>query len=179
MRAALAVLGLALAGLVLQSAAATELPAHAIPDLGLLVTVAGALLLPAVPGLAVAAAAGFAADVLSGSLLGQHALLRLLEFAGVRALGGQLDLLRAGPFVALALGVTLVDALGMAGLSRLFLGAAPSLPRALALVAAQLVANAALAGPVVVGVRAVAERALASPAGRGRPVRLETRRSSP
>lgn len=179
MRAALVVLGLALAGLVLQSAAATELPAHAVPDLGLLVTVAGALVLPPVPGLLVAAAAGWGADVLSGSLLGQHALLRLFEFAVVRSLGGQLDLLRAGPFVALALGVTLFDAVGMAGLSRLFLGGAPPLPRALAPLAAQTVANAVLAAPVMTGVRFVAERTLASRAGGGRPVRLETRRPAP
>jgi rod shape-determining protein MreD len=121
-RRALGLLLLGLLGLWLQSALATRWGAHWIPDLSLLFPAAAALWLGPLEGLLVAAALGLATDTLSGSLLGQHALLRLLEFAALRAIASQLDLRRSSPLVFFAFALSLADAAGMAALTRLFLG---------------------------------------------------------
>jgi hypothetical protein len=96
-----------------------------VPDLSLLLTLAAALVLGAGPGLLVAAGVGLGADMVSGTLLGQLACLRLLELAVTRGIAGQLDLRRGLPLAVYAFALVWIDGLGQAGLSWLFLGAFP------------------------------------------------------
>ena len=117
-------------GLAFESALLAQLPAALVPGLSLLFPVAAAVLLGPIEGVLVCAALGFGADMFSGALLGQHAFLRLVEFAVVRALVGQLDLARPIPFSIFAFGVALADAAGSAALIRFFLGEEPILATA-------------------------------------------------
>jgi rod shape-determining protein MreD len=171
---ALALVALGLAGLWLQSALAVHWPPHWIPDLSLLVPAAAALWLGPVEGLLVAAGLGFATDTLSGSLAGQHALLRVLEFAAIRPVAAQLDLRRARPLVVFAFALSLGDAAGMAALTRLFLGPLGLSAGDLGALAARA-AVTALAGPfVILAARRLVERLGESDARRE--MRLDTRR---
>lgn len=122
MREPLTLLALGLFALVVESALLASLPAAIVPSFSLLLPIAAALLLPPTAGLLVAVSLGFGADVLSGSLLGMHAFVRLGEFVTVRALASQLDLVRPLPFAIFALGLALLDAAASAGVLRFFLG---------------------------------------------------------
>ncbi len=82
-----------LLALLFQGVAAAEIPARFVPDLGFLMVVAfGISLRSAVGGVTLAALLGFATDLLSGSLLGQHALLRMATLAATRLFSGRLNL---------------------------------------------------------------------------------------
>lgn len=121
MRRALAVLALGGVALALQGALATQLPAPACPDLGLLVVVAlGLHWRGAVGGLVLAATLGYAADLLSGSLLGEHALLRLGVYAAARLASRQLNLRGAFPLACFVFAATFAYALGVNALGGLF-----------------------------------------------------------
>jgi rod shape-determining protein MreD len=120
-----ALAALALFAVVLQGALAALLPPALLPDLGLLVTVASAVAAPAVAALLLAVGVGYGVDVLSGTLLGQYALLRLLAFATTRAVHGQFHLERGLPLASFCFALSLLDAVGLAALSNLFLGASP------------------------------------------------------
>jgi len=122
MKAALGLATAGLAALVLRGALAGSLPPSLQPDLVLLVVVVLGLQLPGAVGLLVAAGLGCVADVLTGALLGQHALLFLLGFAVTRLAGTHLDLRRALPGAILVAGLSLVLGVGSAALSRLFAG---------------------------------------------------------
>jgi len=107
--------------LVLQGALATHVPVRFTPDLGFLLVVAVAprLRSPA-GGVALAAWVGFTTDVLSGSLLGAHALLRMVAFGAARFAGGRLNLrgiLPQATFVAL---LSVADTLGLWALASFF-----------------------------------------------------------
>jgi len=120
-----AVLGLAAAGLfalVLRGALAGVLPPRLQPDLVLIVVVALGLELPGAVGLLVAAGLGCLADVLTGALLGQHALLFMMASAVTRLAGAQLDLRRAMTGAFLVAGLSLSLGVGSAALSGLFAG---------------------------------------------------------
>lgn len=121
--AALALLGLG--ALVLQGALAALLPPALVPDLALLVALSAAVSAPALPALGLAAGVGYGADLLSGTLLGQQALLRLLAFAATRFVSGQFHLERGLPLAGFCLAVGVLDPLGLAALSWLFAGASP------------------------------------------------------
>ena len=73
-----------------------------------------------VGGVCVAAAIGFATDLLSGSLLGQHALLRLAAYAAARVGSRHLNLRGALPQVAFVAGLTAANALALALLTSFF-----------------------------------------------------------
>jgi rod shape-determining protein MreD len=160
--------------LALESALLAQFPFAVVPALSLLFAIAAALLLSPLAGLLVSAALGFGADMLSGALLGQHAFLRLVEFAVVRAAIGQFDLVRPLPFASFALGVALADAAGSAALIRFFLGAFEPDARGLALVALRALATAAAAPLVLALARRVA--AWGGEADPRREMRLETKR---
>ena len=68
------------------------LPAPWCPDLGLVVVVGLGLWLQGASGLGAAAVLGYVADLLSGSLLGQHALLRTLAYGMTRIAHAKLNL---------------------------------------------------------------------------------------
>ena len=175
MREALVLFAAGVIGLALESALLAHLPFAAVPALSLLFPVAAALLLGPASGLVVSAGLGFGADMLSSSLLGQHAFLRLLEFVIVRAATGQFDLVRPIPFALFAFAVALADAAGSAGLIAFFLGAFAPDPRGLGLVALRALTTAAAAPLVLALARRVVAWGSGDLDGR-REMRLETKR---
>ncbi len=123
MRGLLSLLLLGMAVLVVQGTLATFLPVYLLPDLVFLVVVGAAIAMGGVEGLAAAALLGWAMDLVSGALLGQHALLLALAYTTTRIANLQLNLLRALPRVAFVAGLSLAYDLGHAGLGHLFAGA--------------------------------------------------------
>jgi rod shape-determining protein MreD len=113
-------LACAVAAWIAHGTLATLLPAALAPDLTLVLTVAVAVTGPPLSGLFFAAGVGFGADLLSGALLGQHALLRILVFAAARALGAQFDLRRGLPLAIFVGVLSVADALGLLVLGSLF-----------------------------------------------------------
>ena len=120
MRSALAWCGIGLLGVAVQAILAGELSAMFVPDLSLLGTLAAALILGPAEGLLVAFALGLGTDMVSGSLFGQHALVRMLEFIAVRGFAKQLDLRRFVPLAVVGFALSLFDAALQAGVSLLF-----------------------------------------------------------
>ena len=120
MRRALLLFAAAIVVWIVQGTLATLLPVWLVPDLTLVATVAVAVSGPPLAGLFFAAGVGFGADVLSGALLGQHGLLRLLVFVAARLLGAQFDLRRGVPLAIFAAVLSVVDAAGLWGLGRVF-----------------------------------------------------------
>ncbi len=113
-------LGLLAAGwaaLVLQSVAARLAPPALCPELGLLVVVGLGLCMPAPSGLLLAAAIGYATDLLSGSLFGQHALLSVLAFGATRAASRGLNFRGAAARAIYAGLLSAAYAFGLAGLA--------------------------------------------------------------
>jgi len=174
-RPALALTAVGIAALVVQGALAALLPPALVPDLGLLVTVIAAVEAPALLALALAAGLGYGTDYLSGTLLGEAALLRIVTFAGTRFVSAQFHLERPLPLAGLCLAVALLEPLGTAALSSLFAGASPFGWDALPTLATRAVLAAALA-PFVHAVVSGALLGLSEGEARRREVRFETRR---
>jgi cell shape-determining protein MreD len=165
---ALALLGAS--ALIVQGTLAALLPPGLVPDLGLLLAVAAA-----VSALLLAAGLGYGADVLSGTLLGEQALLRLLAFAATRFVSAQFHLERGLPFATFCFVVGLLDPLGVAALSLLFAGASPFGWEALPTLALRALLLALLAPSVHRSLSALVERFQDGDARR-REVRFDTRR---
>jgi len=175
MKPTLALLALGLLAALVQGGCSHLVPAYAVPDLSLLLTLAAALVLGAGSGLFVAAGLGLGADMISGTLLGQLACLRLLELVVTRAIAGQLDLRRGLPLTVFAFALVWIDGLGQAGLSFLFLGEFPLQPGELLTLGIRAAVTAPFA-PLVGGLaRRVCERLDESEARRE--MRLDTRRA--
>ena len=174
MREALILFTAGCLALAFESALLAQLPPALVPGLSLLFPIAAAVLLGPIEGILVCAALGFGADIFSGALLGQHAFLRLVEFAAVRALVGQLDLTRPIPFSIFAFGIALADAAGSAALIRFFLGDLSIDARTLTIVALRALATAAAAPLVLALARRVAAWGGLDDARRE--MRLETKR---
>jgi cell shape-determining protein MreD len=115
------------AGLValgIQGGLATFLPRELCPDLGLLVVLALGLQIRSwTTGIALATVLGYAADLLSGSLFGAHALLRLLTFCSATLARRQLNLRGSVPLGVFAAGVTMLYAIGLFALTGFFASA--------------------------------------------------------
>lgn len=175
MRRALALLALGLLLTMAQGVAATVLPARWCPDLGLLLAVAiGLCWRSAVGGIVVASAIGYVADLLSGTLLGQHALLRVLAFGVARAGSGHLNLRGALPQAAFVALLTLGNAAALAATTAFFIPTAGLVLAAPGALAAHAFANAVCA-PLVTGLTARLVALLGSEEGGRRMLRLEPR----
>ena len=121
MKRVFGLLGLGAVALTLQGAVATFVPARFCPDLGFLLVVAlGLAWRSPVGGVCVAAAIGFATDLLSGSLLGQHALLRLAAYATARFGSRHLNLRGPLPQAAFDAGLTGANAVALTLLTSFF-----------------------------------------------------------
>jgi rod shape-determining protein MreD len=117
----LGLLGLGAAALTLQGAVASFLPARFFPDLAFLLVVAlGLCWRSAVGGVCVTAAIGYATDLLSGSLLGQHALLRLAAHGASRVGSRHLNLRGALPQAVFVSFLTGANAVALALLTSFF-----------------------------------------------------------
>lgn len=110
--------------LILQGAMARSVPPPWCPDLGWLVVVALGLRWPRLlPGAVAAVVLGYGMDLVSGSLMGQHALMRLLTYLAAALAARQLDLsggLPIGIFVFLS---TIVYGVVVVGTLSFFVGA--------------------------------------------------------
>jgi len=161
-------------GISLQAMLVAALPVALVPDLSLLAAFAAALVLGRAHGLIVVCLLGLGSDMVSGSLLGQHAFVRVLEFLFVRAVAGQLDLRRAFPQVFVAFALSVLDSTLMAGLALVFV---PAFPVAWSEVGALLgrAAVTAVLAPLVCGAAGTLTEGMSAIEGR-REMRLETRR---
>jgi rod shape-determining protein MreD len=174
-RPALALTAIGVAALVLQGALAALLPPALVPDLGLLVTVIAAVEAPALLALALAAGLGYGTDYLSGTLLGEAALLRILAFSTTRFVSAQFHLERPLPLAGLCLAIALLEPLGTAALSSLFAGASPFGWEAIPTLATRALLAAVLA-PFVHAIVSTAVAGLSEGDARRREVRFDTRR---
>lgn len=174
MKPALALLGVAAAATLLQTVAAIFVPPRFCPDLGFLLVLAlGLVWRSAAAGLVLSALLGYATDLFSGALLGQHALVRLGLFASARLASRHLNLRSALPLATLAAVATLANALAIAALTGFFASGA-GVDRALLLaLVPHALANALLATPAVRGTEWLANR-LGDIDGGRRVLRLET-----
>jgi rod shape-determining protein MreD len=119
----LALLVAGLLALVFQGALATVVPPPWCPDLGLLVVLCiGLRWRDLAAGLCLAALLGFGADLVSGSLMGQHALLRVLAFVSAFFAGRQLNLKGSLPLVIFSAAVTVGYGVALVAVSTFFVG---------------------------------------------------------
>ena len=115
--------GLGLAALVMQGVLATLLPPPWCPDLALLVLIGIGLRWENLStGLPLAALLGYATDLLSGSLLGQHALLNPAVFAGTLLATRQLNLRGSWPLAFFAAGLAFTNGVAMLAITGFFIG---------------------------------------------------------
>lgn len=121
MKVAIGLLLLGALAPMIQSSLGQFFPAALCPDFGLLLVIAIGLCGRSVAGgLLTAGFIGFVADLLSGSLLGQHLLLRVLAFAVAKGASRQVNLKGfVSQFVFVAL-LTLFDAVAMGGITAFF-----------------------------------------------------------
>ena len=126
MKRAVALIAAGLLALVLQGALATLLVPPWCPDLVLLVLIAIALRWEGLAGgLLLAATLGYATDLLSGSLLGQHAILDLFAFSVTLAATRRLNLRGPWPLAFFAACLSLVYGIAMLVITGFFIGGAP------------------------------------------------------
>lgn len=124
MKPAVGLLALGALAAMVQGAATAVVPARWFPDLGFLLVIAIALRWRSpVGGLLLAAIFGYAADLLSGSLLGQHALLRVLCFGAARLASRILNLRSPLPQMTFVAGLTVANILLLSALSSFFIAA--------------------------------------------------------
>jgi len=118
---AAALFAFGIAAIVAQGVVNIFVPARFTPDLSLLVVVGvGLHWATASGGVAIATLLGFAADLLSGSLLGEHALLRLLEFGAARFASRHLNLRGPLPQAVFVVVLTVANAFGVGLLNSFF-----------------------------------------------------------
>jgi hypothetical protein len=108
----------AAAGLWIVGAAARWVPRGWLPDPALLAAVGLGLHVGGPPGALGAWAIGWTADLLSGGVLGQFALLNLVVWAAARAAQSRVDLERPLVLVPFVLGLALGQAAGLWALGR-------------------------------------------------------------
>jgi len=116
-----AVLAIGALAPMIQGSIGTFIPLRYCPDLGLLLVVGlGLCWRSTAGGVALSAALGLIADLLSGSLLGQHMLLRIFAFGAARACSRQLNLRGVIPRATFVAGLTVVTTLGTGALTSFF-----------------------------------------------------------
>jgi cell shape-determining protein MreD len=173
----IAVLGLLLP--MIQGALACFVPVGWIPDASLLLVIALGLGWPGslATALLLATWLGFVSDMLSGTLIGQHALLSLCAFGAARVVSVHFNLHSAPTQMALAAGLTAGSAFALGALTAFFSPeVGPGLAGGWALLRHTAV-NALAAPFAIYAVGALLAR-LDEDSGR-RVLRLEPRRLSP
>ena len=123
MRSFLAVFALGLFALVLQGALARVISPPWCPDFAWLVVVALGLRWPSfVSGIVLATLLGFAMDLVSGSLMGQHAFMRIASFVAAAVAARQLDLSGAYPVTVFVFVLMVAYGLGIVVTLSFFVG---------------------------------------------------------
>ena len=175
MKASLALLGLGVLAALVQGVLATWIPPQLCPDLGLLMVLAAGLCLRSlVGGLVVVSLLGYLTDLLSGSLLGQHALLRLLAWIAVRYGSRHLSLRTSLALATCVAALTLVNALALSALTSFFAAGAPPDPGWYRDLVPQALVNAAVA-PLAVRLADQLVSALGDEGGARRTLRFDSR----
>lgn len=178
MKTLLVLIGVGGAALVVQGGIATFLPPPWCPDFAFLIVLAMGLVWDApVAGLFVAALLGFGADLLSGSLLGQNALFRLLLFVAARTASRRVNIRGAVPLACFVAAATVVYGLGMVAITSTYMGGSGLGWSGLADLLRHAAVNALFASPMLLGVQSAVAWASDSDAGR-RYVRLDAGQGS-
>jgi hypothetical protein len=112
----------------------------------------------------------------ANELLGQYALIRIVEFVLIRLLNAQLDLKRALPLAVFVFTLTIFDAAAVLGITRLFFGESPFALRETGDLLFRAGINAVVAPMLSAPLRGIVELFTERDARRGRDVRLETKR---
>ena len=121
MKRVLALLAIGALAPMVQGAVGTFIPLHYLPDLGLLLVVGlGLCWRSTAGGLVLSAALGLIADLLSGSLFGQHMLLRIFAFGAARACSQKLNLRGVIPRAIFVSVLTVATTLGTGVLTSFF-----------------------------------------------------------
>lgn len=150
MKSTLAVLAVGFAAIVIQGGLARALPPPWCPDLAWLVVVGIGLRWPGfISGFVLATCLGFAMDAVSGSLLGQHALLRIVSYLAAAIAGRQLDLSGGIPIALLSFSLSLAYAFGVVATRSVFLGPESIGLEVVAVAVAQAFVTMLCANPVV------------------------------
>ena len=167
MKAFPALLGVGLLALILQGALARIITPPWCPDLALLVVIALGLRWPRfLSGVFLAMILGYAMDLVSGSLMGQHALLRLLTYLAAALAGRQLDLTGGLPVSILVFGTTFVYGIVIVSLLSFFVGSEGLSLTVLIDAFCHSIANVVAAGPMLSVVERVQARFSDDEAGR-------------
>lgn len=179
MKRAVAIALLGLFAPMIQGALAVFVPVGWIPDAALLLVVAIGLGWPGslATALLLATWIGFVTDLLSGTLIGQHALISLCAFGTARVVSVHFNLHSAPTQMTLVAGLTAGTALALGALTAFFSpDAGPGFAGGFSLVR-HAVVNA-LAAPFAIAAVAALLGRLDEDSGR-RVLRLEPRRLSP
>ena len=162
-----------LLALILQGAIARTIPPPWCPDLGWLVVVALGLRWPRfLPGVIAAVILGYSMDLVSGSLMGQHALMRLLTYLAAALAARQLDLSGGLSVSILVFCSTLVYGVVVVGALSFFTGAGGVDVRVLIDAVCHGIANVLAAGPVISLVERILVRLSDEEVGRRAPVSI-------
>jgi rod shape-determining protein MreD len=155
----LAVLALGFAALVVQGALARTIPPPWCPDLAWLVVIGVGLRWPRIlSGALVAVPLGYAMDLLSGSLMGQHAFMRLISYLIAAVASRQLDLSGGLPVSIFVFGMTILYGLGIVATLSLFIGSNAIGFDVLTSAIGHAIANVIAAGPMITLVESVLSR---------------------
>jgi rod shape-determining protein MreD len=150
MKSIFAVLGLGLLALIVQGALARTISPPWCPDLAWLVVVGVGLRWPGfLSGLFVAVPLGYAMDLLSGSLMGQHALMRLLSYLTAALASRQLDLSGGVSVGIFVFGLSLAYGVGIAATMSFFVGSDVLSFDVFGKTLAHAVVNTIAAGPLI------------------------------
>jgi len=175
----LAVLLLGFAALIVQGALARTIPQPWCPDLAWLVVIGVGLRWPGfLSGLFVAVPLGYAMDLLSGSLMGQHALMRLISYLVAAAASRQLDMSGGLPVAIFVFGMTVLYGLGIVATLAFFVGSEVIGFGVMTSALGHAVANVIAAGPMIALVDRVLVRFSDEEVGRRATLPMRTQRRS-
>ncbi len=179
MKAAIAVLLLGLGALIVQGAVARTISPPWCPDLAWLVVVGIGLRWPSfLPGVLLAVVLGYSMDLVSGSLMGQHALLRLVSYLAAALAARQLDLSGGLPVAIFVVAMTVFYGLATVTMLSFFVGAPWLGLDVLGVAFAHAIVNLIAAGPVISLVERVVARFSDDEVGRRPPMPISFDRRS-
>ncbi len=179
MKSFVAVFALGIAALIVQGALALTLPPPWCPDLALLVVIGVGLRWPGfLSGLFIAVPLGYAMDLLSGSLMGQHAFMRMISYLTAAVVSRQLDISGGLPVVIFVFGMTIVYGLGIAATSSFFVGSGAIGWDVLSTGFAHAIANVVASGPIIALVDRIIVRFADDEVGRRGSLALRSTRGS-
>ena len=179
MKSFVAVFALGFAALIVQGALALTISPPWCPDLAWLVVVGVGLRWPGLlSGLFLAVPLGYAMDLLSGSLIGQHAFMRTVSYLTAAVASRQLDMSGGIPVVIFVFAMTLVYGLGIAATGSFFAGTGAIGWDVLSSGFAHAIANVVAAGPVITSVDRIIVRFADEDVGRRGSLALRSTRGS-